>query len=311
MTGITILVLVPDADARMFQEDQVDVADLQLLQDLSCSVCLIILGHIKLYSHISHFETSRCSRWMNPFLVEELETKSVNSKTLLIMTPSNGNILRVTGPLWGETTDYRWIPFTKTSDADLSGFRWSTPEQTVEQTIGTPVIWDAIALIMTSCEALETQRALRHHQVMFTRCTQYVPCHDFRYQSIYVYRFKIAIIILLSPTKCVPLVFMLLISNQLTCFVELCMNIKAVGVDIIKLITLCISVSNPIVVHLFKATTNARQETTSVLWIWVNALPELKIWTICSCINHARQTREIYQVLPYSVNIQSPGELCN
>ena len=127
----------------------------------------------------------------------------------------------------------------------------------------------------------------------------------------YVYRFKIAIIILLSPTKCVPLVFMLLISDQLTCFVELCMNIKAVGVDIIKLITLCISVSNPILVHLFKATANTRQETTSVLWIWVNALPELKIRTICSCINYARQTREIYQVLPYSVNIQSPGELYN
>ena len=29
------------------------------------------------------------------------------------MTPSNGNIFRVTGPLCGEFTSYRWIPLTK------------------------------------------------------------------------------------------------------------------------------------------------------------------------------------------------------
>ena len=30
-----------------------------------------------------------------------------------MMTSSNGNIFRVTGPLYGEFTDHRWIPFTK------------------------------------------------------------------------------------------------------------------------------------------------------------------------------------------------------
>ena len=35
------------------------------------------------------------------------------------MTPSNGNIFRVTGPLCGEFTNYRWIPLTKASDAEL------------------------------------------------------------------------------------------------------------------------------------------------------------------------------------------------
>ena len=30
-----------------------------------------------------------------------------------MMTSSNGNIFRVTGPLWGEFTDHRWIPLTK------------------------------------------------------------------------------------------------------------------------------------------------------------------------------------------------------
>ena len=58
-------------------------------------------------------------------------------------------ICRVIGPLWGESTDHRWIPLTKASDAELGCFRWSAPEQTFEQTIETPVIGDTIALIMT------------------------------------------------------------------------------------------------------------------------------------------------------------------
>ena len=29
------------------------------------------------------------------------------------MTSSNGNIFLITGPLWGEFTGQRWIPFTK------------------------------------------------------------------------------------------------------------------------------------------------------------------------------------------------------
>ena len=44
----------------------------------------------------------------------------------------------------------RWIPQTNASDAELWCFLWSTPEQTVEPVIETPVIWGAIALMMTS-----------------------------------------------------------------------------------------------------------------------------------------------------------------
>ena len=36
-----------------------------------------------------------------------------------MMTSSNGNIFRVTGPLSGEFTGHRWIPHTKASDAEL------------------------------------------------------------------------------------------------------------------------------------------------------------------------------------------------
>ena len=65
------------------------------------------------------------------------------------MTSSNEYIFRFTGLLWGESTGHRWIPLTKASDAELWCFLWSAPEQTVKQTIETPVIWDAIAFIMT------------------------------------------------------------------------------------------------------------------------------------------------------------------
>ena len=67
-----------------------------------------------------------------------------------MMMSSNGNILHVTGPLWGESTGDQWIPLIKASDAELWYFLWSAPEQMVEQTIEMPEIWDAISLIMTS-----------------------------------------------------------------------------------------------------------------------------------------------------------------
>ena len=45
----------------------------------------------------------------------------------IIMTSSNGNIFRVTGPLCGEFTGPRWIPRTKVRDAELWYFLWSAP----------------------------------------------------------------------------------------------------------------------------------------------------------------------------------------
>ena len=75
---------------------------------------------------------------------------SVDPHQYIMMTSSNGNIFRVTGPLCGEFTDHRWIPLTKASDAKLWYFLWSAPEQPVERTIETQLIWDAVVLIMTS-----------------------------------------------------------------------------------------------------------------------------------------------------------------
>ena len=58
-----------------------------------------------------------------------------------MMTSSNGNFFRVTGPLCGEFTGDRWIHLTKASDAELWCLLWSAPEQTVEQTIETRSLW--------------------------------------------------------------------------------------------------------------------------------------------------------------------------
>ena len=65
------------------------------------------------------------------------------------MMSSNGNIFRVTGPSCGEFTGHRWTPLTKACDAELWCYLLGAPEETVEETIETLVIWDAIALIMT------------------------------------------------------------------------------------------------------------------------------------------------------------------
>ena len=71
---------------------------------------------------------------------------------IYMMTSSNGNTFRVTGPLCGEFTGHRWIPFTKASDVELWCILSSAPEQTLEQTIERLMIWEAIVTvpIMTS-----------------------------------------------------------------------------------------------------------------------------------------------------------------
>ena len=68
-----------------------------------------------------------------------------------IMTSSNGNIFRVTGPLWGESTGDRWIPLTKASDVELWCFLWSVPEQRVEQTMETPMVWTQSRWLWRHC----------------------------------------------------------------------------------------------------------------------------------------------------------------
>ena len=81
----------------------------------------------------------KCIYWNQMFVSwwrHQIETCSA----LLVLCEGNPPV---------ESTSNRCIPLTKSSDAELC-FLWFAPEQTIEQTIKTQVIWDAIALIMTS-----------------------------------------------------------------------------------------------------------------------------------------------------------------
>ena len=55
-------------------------------------------------------------------------------------------------PFFWDFTGHRWFTLIKASDAELSCFLSTAPEQMFEQTIKTPVIWDAIPLIMMSLQ---------------------------------------------------------------------------------------------------------------------------------------------------------------
>ena len=66
-----------------------------------------------------------------------------------IMTSSNVNIFRVTGPI--VRVIHRW-PVDSPQKVQWRGafFLWSSPQKMTEQTVETWVIWDAIAIILTS-----------------------------------------------------------------------------------------------------------------------------------------------------------------
>ena len=98
-------------------------------------------------------------------------------------------IFRVTGPLCGEFTDHRWIRRIKSSDAELCYFLRSASEQTVEQTIETPAIWDANALIMTSLQRVSREEGFQLS--ILSQCGVLIPN-----TYAYSYFFKIYSIIL-------------------------------------------------------------------------------------------------------------------
>ena len=87
---------------------------------------------LEMAGYDSHGKSTSCST-RQPFSCLWLVNNTHNlPRTKRMMTTSNGNIFRVTGPLCGEFTGHRWIPLTKASDAELWCFLRSAPEQTVE-----------------------------------------------------------------------------------------------------------------------------------------------------------------------------------
>ena len=75
-----------------------------------------------------HSLTLKC----RPIVAESLEHSHFTWSKPCMMTSPSGNIVRVTGHLWGEFTGHRWIPLTKASDTVVDVFfdlrqntRWS------------------------------------------------------------------------------------------------------------------------------------------------------------------------------------------
>ena len=62
----------------------------------------------------------------------------------------------------------------KSSDAELWYFLWSAPEETVEQSLETPVNWDAIALIMTTLWCCCAVSLWLRHGVIIIRCVRFI-----------------------------------------------------------------------------------------------------------------------------------------
>ena len=81
----------------------------------------VICRHIKTYP--------QCYRRMVLNEIDQYFFKLIRHIYFCVKTSSNGDIFRVTGPLCGEFTGYRWIPLTKVSNAELLCFLWSAHGQ--------------------------------------------------------------------------------------------------------------------------------------------------------------------------------------
>ena len=91
---------------------------------LSLSRCLIIIWKL----HSVGRKLSQTSLWLTShFWYKQVGRRNLKSYLLVVIV-------------------------TKDSDVELSCFLWSAPEQTVEKTFGTPVIWNAIEFITTSLQ---------------------------------------------------------------------------------------------------------------------------------------------------------------
>ena len=103
--------------------------------------CSDIFGHRCSVSHRSHVMTWRKTKCTQTWLIftSECHDDIIKWKHF----PRYWSIVR-------GTTCHRWILLTNASDAELWSFFGLRLNKTVGQTIETPVIWDASALLMTT-----------------------------------------------------------------------------------------------------------------------------------------------------------------
>ena len=112
-------------------------------KSLSNATLIQVCGAMWRHHRVCQLKLLQAETWHTTYV-------TTPSKVIILhmMTSSNGNIFRVTGPLWGESTGGGF-----TSQSQWRGalcFLWSASEQMAGQTTEMPVIWDVIALITTS-----------------------------------------------------------------------------------------------------------------------------------------------------------------
>ena len=113
-----------------------------------------------LFWNLADISTARMLRHLL-HLIADLKPAIIWRYLSTMMTSSNGNIFRVTGPLWGEFAGHRWIPLTKASDADLWCFLWYAS-------------W--INGSVNNREAGDLRRHRPHYDVIVMRCRDFVIC---------------------------------------------------------------------------------------------------------------------------------------
>ena len=85
----------------------------------------------------------------------------------IMMTSSNGNIFRVTGPLCGGIHRSRWIPHTKASDAELWCLLWSAFIQAqIKENIKPPRHWSFAGNSPGTGNAENVSIWWRHHVIL-------------------------------------------------------------------------------------------------------------------------------------------------
>ena len=93
-------------------------------------LCLSLVGSSWFYFYIIGTSINRTKSEERRKQCDKYKIFSSNSTDLAVesmITSSNRNIFRVTGPSCGKFTCLRWIPLTKACDEELWCFLWSAP----------------------------------------------------------------------------------------------------------------------------------------------------------------------------------------
>ena len=91
--------------------------DVNVMIDPNRSHICIPVAAVELSWYVSNCDPVKSDKYVYNSMI-------TSPSIVCMMTSSNGNIFRVTGPLCGEFTGHRWIPLAKASDTELWCYLW-------------------------------------------------------------------------------------------------------------------------------------------------------------------------------------------